>query len=96
MAAYAFPCQRLHASSRDDPRMTWAGVDRYSFTVKDLHLLSPAGLLAYRSNPSWKGPSQNRTPQPIRYLLRGSMKDSGKTQNFARTRKLVADAGGRC
>src|SRR5947199_112882 len=34
-------------------RIVHHGLRPPAFTVKDLHLLSPAGLPAHRSNPSW-------------------------------------------
>ena len=45
--AYALPCRRFAAALADDDARLGAGVDRYSFTVMDLHHLLLAGLPAH-------------------------------------------------
>jgi hypothetical protein len=45
--AYAHPYRRFTAALAGDGARLGAGVDRYSFTVVDLHHLLPAGLPAH-------------------------------------------------
>ena len=45
--ACALPCRRFAAALADDDARLGAGVDRYSFTVMDLHHLLLAGLPAH-------------------------------------------------
>lgn len=45
--AYALPCRRFAATLTGDAARLGAGVDRYSFTVMDLHHQLLAGLPAH-------------------------------------------------
>jgi hypothetical protein len=45
--ACELPCRRFAAALTDDDARLGAGVDRYSFTVMDLHHLLLAGLPAH-------------------------------------------------
>jgi len=45
--AYALPCRRFASTLASDVARLGAGVDRYSFTVMDLHHLLLAGLPAH-------------------------------------------------
>ena len=49
--AYAYPYRRFAAALADDDARLGAGVDRYSFTVMDLHHLLLAGLPAHSALP---------------------------------------------
>src|ERR1700704_4104495 len=48
--ACALPCRRFTPALADDGARLRAGVDRYSFTVRDLHPLLLAGLPAHSEN----------------------------------------------
>jgi hypothetical protein len=46
--AYALPCRRFAGTLAEADARLGAGVDRYSFTVTDLHRLLLAGLPAHQ------------------------------------------------